>query len=426
MLIDLSQSTAEILHWGKALGKVTSIASYTKAAMEPVAHAELDDPMYQSIWRENSRGNTGLPALLGHSAGKRFSQKFEIVSVAQTETSATITGRDAHAELEIENVYRFLGSGVLSVSQTIRNLGAEAFTLNELNVFMPLPDQVAESMDFTGRWVNERQLQRRAIQPGQFVREEREGRSSHDYTIMQYAMTRGAGYQTGEVWGLGIMFSGNSKHIIERQQSGRTFIAAGEMAFITGHSGAGKSTLLRLVHLSERPSRGTVLVNERNLAKVRGGKVPLHRRQVGVVFQDHRLLTDRSVFDNVALPLLIAGTPGAEVGKRVRAVLDKVGLGDRERSLPLQLSTGEQQRVGIARAIVAQPQLLVADEPTGNLDPQLAAEIMQLFASLPSLGTTVIVASHDLALVKRMRRRVLVLDHGRLVDDISPEDLADE
>jgi cell division transport system ATP-binding protein len=201
-------------------------------------------------------------------------------------------------------------------------------------------------------------------------------------------------------------------------------VEAGEMLFVTGHSGAGKSTLLRLVHLSERPTRGTVLVNERNLAKVRGAKVPLHRRQVGVVFQDHRLLTDRSVFDNVSLPLLIAGTPGAEVGKRVRAVLDKVGLGDRERSLPLQLSTGEQQRVGIARALVAQPQLLVADEPTGNLDPQLAAEIMQLFASLPALGTTVIVASHDLALVKRMRRRVLVLDHGKLVDDISPEDLA--
>ena len=201
-------------------------------------------------------------------------------------------------------------------------------------------------------------------------------------------------------------------------------VEEGEMLFVTGHSGAGKSTLLRLVHLSERPSRGTVLVNERNLAKVRGRKVPLHRRQVGVVFQDHRLLTDRSVFDNVALPLLIAGTPRAEVGKRVRAVLDKVGLGDRERSLPVQLSTGEQQRVGIARAIVAQPQLLVADEPTGNLDPQLAAEIMQLFASLPALGTTVVIASHDLALVKRMRRRVLVLDHGKLVDDISPEDLA--
>jgi len=201
-------------------------------------------------------------------------------------------------------------------------------------------------------------------------------------------------------------------------------VEEGEMLFVTGHSGAGKSTLLRLVHLSERPSRGTVLVDERNLAKVRGGKVPLHRRQVGVVFQDHRLLTDRSVYDNVALPLLIAGTPGSEVGKRVRAMLDKVGLLERERSLPVQLSTGEQQRVGIARAIIAQPRLLVADEPTGNLDPQLAAEIMQLFASLPALGTTVIVASHDLALVKRMRRRVLVLDHGKLADDISPEDLA--
>lgn len=201
-------------------------------------------------------------------------------------------------------------------------------------------------------------------------------------------------------------------------------VEAGEMLFVTGHSGAGKSTLLRLVHLSERPTRGTVLVNERNLAKVRGGKVALHRRQVGVVFQDHRLLADRSIFDNVALPLLIAGTPRAEVGKRVRAVLDKVGLDGRERALPAQLSTGEQQRVGIARAIVAQPQLLVADEPTGNLDPQLAAEIMQLFASLPALGTTVMIASHDLALVKRMRRRVLVLDHGKLVDDISPEDLA--
>ena len=201
-------------------------------------------------------------------------------------------------------------------------------------------------------------------------------------------------------------------------------VEEGEMLFVTGHSGAGKSTLLRLVHLSERPSRGTVLVNERNLAKVRGSKVPLHRRQVGVVFQDHRLLTDRSIYDNVALPLLIAGTPGAEIGKRVRTVLDKVGLGGRERSLPMQLSTGEQQRVGIARAIVAQPQLLVADEPTGNLDPQLAAEIMQLLASLPALGTTVMIASHDLALVKRMRQRVLVLDHGKLVDDISPEDLA--
>ncbi len=229
LLIDLSRDTAEIVHWGHFLGQISSIESFSKSAMEPVAHAELDDPMYQSIWRENSRGNTGLPALLGHSNGKRFSQKFEIVSVDQTPTSATITGRDNHAQLEITNCYRFLGGGVLGVTQTIRNFGPESFTLNELNVFMPLPDQAAESMDFSGRWVNERQLQRREIQPGQFVREEREGRSSHDYTIMQYALTRGAGYQQGEVWGLGILFSGNSKHIIERQQSGRTFIAAGEL-----------------------------------------------------------------------------------------------------------------------------------------------------------------------------------------------------
>ena len=229
LLIDLSRDTAEIVHWGHALGEVKSIQGYSNAAMEPVAHAELDDPMYQSIWRENSRGNTGLPALSGHSSGKRFSQKFEISSVEQSATSATIIGLDHEAQLEIKNQYRFLGAGVLGISQTVRNFGSEAFTLNELNVFMPLPDQAAESMDFTGRWVNERQLQRRAIQPGQFVREEREGRSSHDYTIMQYAMTQGAGYQDGEVWGLGIMFSGNSKHVIERQQSGRTFIAAGEL-----------------------------------------------------------------------------------------------------------------------------------------------------------------------------------------------------
>ncbi|TXK59721.1 cell division ATP-binding protein FtsE [Alkalisalibacterium limincola] len=201
-------------------------------------------------------------------------------------------------------------------------------------------------------------------------------------------------------------------------------MAEGEMLFVTGHSGAGKSTLLRLIHLSERPSRGAVLINERNLNKVRGRGVALQRRRVGIVFQDHRLLTDRSVFENVAMPLVIAGVPRAEIDKRVRVVLEKVGLGEREKATPLELSSGEQQRVGIARAVVGRPALLVADEPTGNLDPQLAAEVMQLFASLPAAGTSVLVASHDLALVKRMRKRVLVLDHGRLVDDISPEDLA--
>jgi cell division transport system ATP-binding protein len=201
-------------------------------------------------------------------------------------------------------------------------------------------------------------------------------------------------------------------------------VEAGEMVFLTGHSGAGKSTLLKLIHLSERPTRGTVLVADRNLAKLRGRQVALHRRTVGVVHQDHRLLLERSVFDNVALPLRIAGLPSAEVSRRVRSVLDKVGLGAREKARPLQLSTGEQQRVGIARALVAQPAILLADEPTGNLDPTLATEIMQLFDALQAQGTAVLVASHDLALVRRMRKRVLVLDHGKLVDDISPEDLA--
>lgn len=202
-------------------------------------------------------------------------------------------------------------------------------------------------------------------------------------------------------------------------------VAEGEMLFVTGHSGAGKSTLLRLIQLTERPSRGAVLFGERNLLKVRGGQVALHRRSVGVVYQDHRLLMDRSIAENVALPLILRGTRRAEIGKRVRAALDRMGLGAREKSLPSQLSAGEQQRVGIARAIVAEPPLLIADEPTGNLDPTLAAEIMELFASLPARGTSVLVASHDLALIKRMRKRVLILDQGRLADDIRPEDLAE-
>jgi len=197
-----------------------------------------------------------------------------------------------------------------------------------------------------------------------------------------------------------------------------------EMLFVTGHSGAGKSTLLRLIHLAEQPSRGTVLMEDRNLAKLRGRKIALQRRRVGVVFQDHRLLFDRSVYENVAMPLVIAGVPRAEIGPRVRRGLEKVGLADRERAKPRELSTGEQQRVGIARAVVAQPPLLIADEPTGNLDPTLAVDIMELFASLPALGTTVIVASHDLMLVKRMRKRVLVLDHGRVLDDIPATELA--
>lgn len=201
-------------------------------------------------------------------------------------------------------------------------------------------------------------------------------------------------------------------------------VPAGQMLFVTGHSGAGKSTLLRLIHLAEQPSRGVVLMEDRNLSRLRGRQIALQRRRVGVVFQDHRLLMDRSVFENVAMPLLIAGVPRRDIAVRVRKGLEKVGLGERERARPRELSTGEQQRVGIARAMVAQPPLLIADEPTGNLDPTLAGEIMDLFASLPAQGTTVLVASHDLGLVKRMRKRTLVLDHGRLLDDIPATELA--
>jgi len=197
-------------------------------------------------------------------------------------------------------------------------------------------------------------------------------------------------------------------------------IGAGEMVFVTGHSGAGKSTLLKLIGLVERPTRGQITVNHASLARMRRRGIPQLRRSIGMVFQDHRLLTDRTVFDNVALPLIISGTSREEIGKRVRASLDKVGLLAKEKASPMTLSAGEQQRVGIARAIVAKPPVIIADEPTGNLDPQLSAEIMNLFAEFGAVGTTVLVASHDLHLIKRIGKRVLVLDHGKLIDDFRP------
>lgn len=191
-------------------------------------------------------------------------------------------------------------------------------------------------------------------------------------------------------------------------------LARGEMVFLTGRSGAGKSTLLKLIALLERPTRGQVLFDGRNVSRISRRQIPWLRRQIGIVFQDHALLSDRRVFDNVALPLVIAGVAYPEIRRRVRAALDKVDLLDKERMYPPTLSGGQQQRVGIARAIVAMPPLLLADEPTGNLDPELSAELMGFFGQLNELGTTILIASHDLHLIRRLGRRVMVLEDGRL------------
>jgi cell division transport system ATP-binding protein len=198
-------------------------------------------------------------------------------------------------------------------------------------------------------------------------------------------------------------------------------LGAGEMTFLTGHSGAGKSTLLKLIMLMERPTHGQLLVNGKNLNRLHSSQIPYYRRNVGVVFQNHQLLFDRSVFDNVALPLLVSGYQPREVGRRVRAALDKVGLLDKEKQNPIALSGGEQQRLGIARAVVHKPRILLADEPTGNLDPQLSAEIMDLFRQFCELGVTVLIATHDVDLISRMGLRLLQLEQGRLIHDGVPE-----
>ena len=200
------------------------------------------------------------------------------------------------------------------------------------------------------------------------------------------------------------------------------YIERGEMVFVTGHSGAGKSTLLRLIALIERHTRGRIVVDGRSLERVSRRELPYYRRQIGYIFQDHRLLEDRTVFDNVALPLVVAGARREEIARRVRAALDKVGLLARERNRPRTLSSGEQQRVGIARAVVARPPILLADEPTGNLDPALSLEIMALFEQFNRVGVSVVIATHDLDIVRRMAHRRVVLDSGRVVLDTGKTD----
>lgn len=191
-------------------------------------------------------------------------------------------------------------------------------------------------------------------------------------------------------------------------------VAHREMVFVTGHSGAGKSTLLKLVGLIERPTHGRVVVNGHDLNRIGVHRIPRYRQRVGLIFQDYNLLSDRSVFDNVALPLVIRGLPRDHIDRRVRAALDTVGLLGHERKLPVMLSGGQQQRVGIARAVVGRPHLILADEPTGNLDPSLSAEIMRLFARLNTAGTSVVIATHDIALIEAMAYRRIILDHGRV------------
>ncbi len=193
-----------------------------------------------------------------------------------------------------------------------------------------------------------------------------------------------------------------------------------EMVFVTGHSGAGKTTLLRLIALIERGTTGQIMVNGKHLGRLPNNQIPYLRRDIGMTFQEHKLLFDRTVFDNVALPLTIMGFGAIEIRRRVRAALDKVGLLNKEKSYPITLSGGQQQRVGIARAVVHKPPILLADEPTGNLDPQMSQEIMELLRQFNQVGVTVLIASHALNLIKQMGCRTLVLQEGSLISDLYP------
>lgn len=210
-------------------------------------------------------------------------------------------------------------------------------------------------------------------------------------------------------------------HVSKRYPEGEALtdvsfhLGNGEMAFLTGHSGAGKSTLLKLIALMEICSKGQVLVDGQNLSRVRERHVPYMRRNMGLIFQDYKLLLDRTVFDNVALPLIVSGFRYQDIPRRVRAALDKVGLLGQEKKYPLALSGGEQQRVGIARAVVNKPKLILADEPTGNLDPELSAEVMHLFEQFQRVGVSVLIASHDIELIRQMGYRILTLKHGQLI-----------
>lgn len=229
LLLEIEAETVSILHWGAELGSDHTLAAVASAIREPAAHAELDAPLATGVWRENSRGHLGRPALLGHRSGQDFSARLKLKSFEADETSFLGHFADEEAGLAATVEYRFLGHGVLRVSKTLTNTGDSDFSLEDLSVWMPLPDTACESIDYTGRWIKERQPQRREIQVGSWSREIREGRSGHDYTIVQLATSAGCNYQVGEVWSLALMFSGNSRHTVERLAVGRTAIAAGEL-----------------------------------------------------------------------------------------------------------------------------------------------------------------------------------------------------
>lgn len=201
-------------------------------------------------------------------------------------------------------------------------------------------------------------------------------------------------------------------------------VQKGEFVFITGKSGAGKSTLLRLIFRAELPTKGAVLVNNFNIARLQRQSIPFLRRNIGVVFQDFKLLPQKTVFENIAFALEVIGTPTREISPRVMRLLQHIHLKDKHDEFPLRLSGGEQQRVAVARAIINNPPILLADEPTGNLDPEISAEIMQLFKEINQRGTTVVVATHDVELIKRMRKKVFCLDKGKLIDVIPSEEVA--
>lgn len=214
------------------------------------------------------------------------------------------------------------------------------------------------------------------------------------------------------------------QHVTKRFENGHealsdvsTSFAEGSMTFLTGHSGAGKSTFLKLLIRAQRPTRGKILVNEVNVAEMSEKRLPRYRQHIGVVFQDHHLLSTRTVYDNVAMPLRVAGLSEKDVARRVRPALTTVELNGKEGLFPRHLSTGEQQRVGIARAVVIRPKILLADEPTGNLDPDLSRHIMDLFSRFNQVGTTVIVASHDVSLIESLGARILRLEAGQIVED---------